>query len=42
VKLERIRPIAVCGVLLEVFGEINNVDGLEGALLDTNTTACRG
>jgi len=38
VEFEGVGPIAMSGLLLEVLGEIDNLNGLKWTLLDTNTT----
>ena len=37
-QLERVGAVSVCGLILEVGGELDNVDGLEGALFGADTT----
>ena len=39
VQLEAVGPIAVRGVLLQVLGQVDDVDGLEGTLFDADAAA---
>lgn len=38
-QLERVWSVAMGCVPLKIFRQVNDVDGLKGALLDTDTTA---
>lgn len=37
-KFERVGTVAMCGVLFQIFGQVDNTNGFERALFDADTT----